>query len=280
MYLRWVGGKSRLVRTLLRYIPRHRTYVEAFCGAAWLFWSKQPSRVEVINDIDSRLIRFYTVLRDISDLKSVIDKYGWVYGRSEQEVRNMFERAKTIISNHERYDDDEFLWAFLLVNKFGYSGMMSNSRFNPRRYRDCVSPYCGIIGLINDFSKVKKRFRNTIILNKDYSEVIMEFDAPDTFFYLDPPYFQTGEKDGYLSNVNGSTPYPKEVFKLLSEVRGKFLLSYNDHPTIRKFAKKYNFRVIEVETVYEMGRDSRSKSKVSELLIMNYKKQRSLIDFI
>jgi len=41
-------------------------------------------------------------------------------------------------------------------------------------------------------NELKHRLKNTIILNKDYKKLIKEYDSPLTFFYLDPPYEESG----------------------------------------------------------------------------------------
>lgn len=48
--LSYYGGKQNLVRTILPLIPPHTTYTESFVGGGAIFWTKQPSEVEVIND--------------------------------------------------------------------------------------------------------------------------------------------------------------------------------------------------------------------------------------
>lgn len=41
----WLGGKRRLADPILDLFPAHTCYVEAFCGAAAIFFAKQPSDV-------------------------------------------------------------------------------------------------------------------------------------------------------------------------------------------------------------------------------------------
>jgi len=281
MYFRWIGGKSKLVQTILEMVPKHKTYVEPFIGAGWVFWSKAPSQVEVINDLDRRLIRFYEGLRDIDNLRKVIDKYGWAYGKKDSEVEEMFNKAKIIIDRPDDYNIDEFVWAFLFVNKFAYAGRMTNSTFNPRRVRDCIRPYCGIKLLINDFHRVKKRLKNTVIMNEDWSIPTLQYDSKDTFFYFDPPY--VGMVDNGFTDSDYATrrhaPGPKEIFKLLKDLKGKFILSYDAHPSVIKYAKMYNFDYKIISLEYEVRKFNK---EAKEVLVTNYdyKKQKTLIDFI
>jgi len=62
--LRYVGGKSRISEKIIGMIPEHTTYCEVFAGAGWIFFKKEPSRYEVLNDLDSDLISFYRVLQN------------------------------------------------------------------------------------------------------------------------------------------------------------------------------------------------------------------------
>ncbi|MCK5099014.1 MAG: DNA adenine methylase [Desulfobacteraceae bacterium] len=60
----YIGGKSRLSKQIISTIPEHKVYCEVFSGAAWVFFRKEPSMVEVINDLDSDLITFYRVVQN------------------------------------------------------------------------------------------------------------------------------------------------------------------------------------------------------------------------
>lgn len=58
-----MGGKSKLRKTIIDLIPDHNYYVEVFFGAGWVYFGKQPSKVEVINDIDAELINLFKMIK-------------------------------------------------------------------------------------------------------------------------------------------------------------------------------------------------------------------------
>jgi len=59
--LSYIGGKNRLAKRLIEIFPEHTTYVEAFAGGAQVFFRKEPSRVEVLNDLDGEIVNFFRV---------------------------------------------------------------------------------------------------------------------------------------------------------------------------------------------------------------------------
>ncbi len=54
----WLGGKRRLAKPIIGRFPAHVCYVEAFCGAAAIFFSKEPAEVEVLNDINGERVNY------------------------------------------------------------------------------------------------------------------------------------------------------------------------------------------------------------------------------
>ena len=70
----YYGGKQKMLGTILPLIPEHKIYTEAFFGGGAVFWAKQPTRVEFINDHNAEVINFYRVLKnDFAALKREID---------------------------------------------------------------------------------------------------------------------------------------------------------------------------------------------------------------
>lgn len=120
------------------------------------------------------------------------------------------------------------------------------------------------------YTKLKKNIElyqqilgNYTILHKDYKFLINKYDSPTTFFYLDPPYYNLYSGAYETGEINH-----EELFKLLDNIKGYFLLSYNDTPYIRNLYKDYYITDF-ISKQANLGRGG--LRLVSELLISNYK---------
>lgn len=71
----WIGGKSRLARHILPLFPSHTCYCEPFTGGAALFFLKEPSKVEVLNDINLDLVNLYRVVQH--HLEEFLRQFKW-----------------------------------------------------------------------------------------------------------------------------------------------------------------------------------------------------------
>lgn len=248
----WPGGKHRLATAIVRRIPPHRIYVEPFLGAGHVFWSKEPAEIAVINDIDRDLIRWYRQLKRLPSFKCDMtpdqDKF-------ERLVRKRGPRS---------------FCEFLIVTKHSYG--CKQRTYNYGSVRRCLNrrdpEECGIVALKRKFPEYKDRLRTVVILNEDFRKAMRRYDGPDTFFYLDPPFHEKA------CEYNHCDVKPKDVADAVRNLKGKFLLSYNDHPEVRAAFRGYKIEV--VSTVYELQKSVTHKTKkVRELLIMNYKPPKS-----
>ena len=61
----WVGGKTKLASDIIDLIPQdHKIYIEVFGGAGSVLYQKEPSKLEVFNDINSELINLHRAIRN------------------------------------------------------------------------------------------------------------------------------------------------------------------------------------------------------------------------
>ena len=65
--LRYHGGKWNLASWIISHFPVHECYVEPFGGAASVLLQKSRSPLEVYNDLDGRVVSFFSVLRERPD---------------------------------------------------------------------------------------------------------------------------------------------------------------------------------------------------------------------
>jgi len=246
--IKWRGGKRNLRKSIIPLIPEHKCYVEPFFGAGWVFFGKEKSKVEVINDIDKNLITFFnTVKNDYEEFEKKLENY--LISRDE------FNYLKELDTKE---DDLMTAYKFYYINKNSFGGDMSS--FNAY-YRD--KPY------LNDNSlkllkKTHDRLKNVWIENQDYQAIIKKYDNKDTFFYLDPPYYNTN---------NGSYEFGKdidfvEMRDLLKNIKGKFLLSTNENDYLKKVFK--DFKISSIDVQYNMSKSSEGRQKFGELLVSNY----------
>lgn len=225
-----LGGKSRLANKIISMFPDYKTYVEPFVGAGSVFYRlpKKENTIEVINDKDKDIYTIHKGLRDMNDfINKNIDR-----NLSKTEFERIKDKTDPV-SLLERYRN-----SFLGKGK-----------------------YYAKQNIKTDFSKYKDRLRNVKIYNRDYSNIIKKFDSKDTLFYLDPPYENIKEND-YKHYVQ-----PEDILKTVNDIKGKFILSYNDSPNIRKLFSKYN--QYKVKTKYVSGVENTLKD-ITELLITNF----------
>ena len=105
---------------------------------------------------------------------------------------------------------------------------------------------------------------HVVIECKDFHDLIPRYDRPHSFFFLDPPYWCIpGYKYDFVEQDF------LDLRELLQAIKGKFLMTINDKPEVRKI---FDCFVIEEATLkYPFNTSPRSRAKVrTELLISNY----------
>ncbi|WP_330698550.1 DNA adenine methylase [Anaerocolumna sp. MB42-C2] len=116
---------------------------------------------------------------------------------------------------------------------------------------------------IEYLSLVKDRLKSTVIENKDFENLIKTYDRERALFYLDPPYYQA-EK---YYDINFTEADHLRLRETLSNIKGKFILSYNDSEYIRELYSDYN--IIETERQNNLVSKT-AGAKYKELIIKNY----------
>ena len=118
--------------------------------------------------------------------------------------------------------------------------------------------------LFSLIQQLESRMANVIVENQDFERLIQHYDREDALFYLDPPYFST--EDMYPGGF-GMDDH-KRLRDLLRNIKGRFLLSYNDCPEIRELYK--DFEIFDFTRTHSMAQRYEAGKEFKELLIANY----------
>ena len=249
----WIGGKSKLAKDIIDLIPNdHNIYIEVFGGAASVLYGKERTKLEVLNDINSDLINLHKAIR--------INPHTLSFYLNQMLVsREIFEDIKRRRWKPRNKIEAAAFYLYQLTHSFGSKGdSFAMSAKSGRKPKD----------LYKSYDKWSRRLKGVTIENKSFQNLIPLYDKEDAFFYIDPPYVST---ESYYKNTGGfGLKEHKELAALLSNVKGKFLLSYNDCDLVRELYKDFNIRSSK-EIEYTLGANaSKVQKKVKEVFITNY----------
>lgn len=243
-FLAYMGGKSLLATKIIERMPKHNCYCEVFAGAAWLLFRKDEdtSHVEIINDINTDLVTLYRVVKH--HLDEFIRYLRWILIS-----RDEFERFKT--ENPEALTDIQRAVRFYYLLKSGYASRIKSPSFS---VATTSKPRLNLLRIEEELSMIHLRLARVYIENRHYVRVLEQFDKPDTFFYLDPPYY--GCEDYYGDGIFHREDFVK-LRDILGAIKGKFILSINDVKEIRELFKGYRIEL--VNTTYSAGGADKKK---------------------
>lgn len=227
------AGKSALAGQLIKMFPHHKKYVEGFMGSAAVYWRKKPSDSEVINDLAELWPFVFSTIKNLSDddIKK-LEKMDWTVSKKQFfKLRGIKKEGK-----HENMEKLEKLHLLIYLSKGSF-------------FRNWTSYDHTIDGkdIKTYFTEWRERLQNTSIMQADYRKVIKEHDSPDTFFFLDPPYYQKGEGgkkvDGRDVGDCGDGIDMDELARLCANMKGKAMITLPRDANILKTFTKHGLIV-------------------------------------
>ena len=166
------------------------------------------------------------------------------------EANELMEMRKRITADY----DVRRAAMFLKLLRFSYSSSGKSYASQPFDIRK-------LFGLI---SQLQDRMANVVVENQDFETLIKHYDRPDAFFYLDPPYFSTED----MYEVGFGWDDHVRLRDTLKNIKGKFLLSYNDCDEIRELYT--GFSMFDFSRTHSMAQRYEAGKEFKELLIGNY----------
>ncbi|MDE5771378.1 MAG: DNA adenine methylase [Ruminococcus sp.] len=240
-FIPWVGGKNLLAKKIVSLFTNDvDRYIEVFGGGgSVMFYKEKHADLEVYNDFDSNLVNLFRCAKyHRAELQREISGYF--------NAREVFDEIKEKLKIRG-FTDIQRAAMFYVLTKLSYG---ANMRTFGGRKRNLSPDY---------LEQVEKRLETVVIENMDFEHLIKKYDHPKALFYCDPPYSST---ERYYESVFKHGDHER-LRGVLGEIKGRFILSYNDSQYIRELYK--NFEIAPTER-----QNNLSKGMYKELIIKNY----------
>ena len=253
--INWVGGKRLLRKTIAPLIPKDiKSYIEPFGGGGWvLFYKDRWADLEIYNDLDGRLVNLFRIVKYHPN--ALKEELKYLLGSREMFFQFL---NGTFITDIQKAA--QFL--FLITRSFGGRGdtfgtVKKSSGGASKSQRN----------ILTKIDAIHERLDKVMIENRDFEKLIKQYDFEDAFFYCDPPY-----TSGCGYEVTSTTDFDHERLRdVLKDIKGRFLLSYDDSPKVRELYKGYEMIEVERQNGINNREGTNRANKVyKELLIANY----------
>jgi DNA adenine methylase len=249
-FVKWVGGKGRLLSQLRPLLPsgvEHMRHVEPFVGGGALFFSRRPGRA-LLTDINPTLVAAYSAIRD--DVEGVIVALRGLAGRHSKEsyyqVRERYNQGRRVSTSKRAA-------MFIYLNKTCFNGL---HRVNRK----------------GEFNVPVGSYKNPRILNEDGLHAASRA-LKDAQLKCAPPYepvsqtasFTSYARDGFSQEDQTRL---RDVYKALDRRGCKLMLSNSDVPFIRNLYSTFNIDTVAAPRAINC--DAKKRGKVSEVIVRNY----------
>ena len=242
------GGKwTKRKDVFKRWLPvdEYSKYIEPFLGGGNILLDAPYKKYTIASDTDSKVI---TIFKDLQKL-NVDDFINFEFKPNKELWLNYKDKI-----NDKKLDSTTRFIMNMYIKLFSFNNMGKQyttdkgTRSN-KRLKQNITDY-------------KDKLKHVKFYKKSYTEIIPKYDSSDSFFYCDPPYYNTSSQEYETGEINHL-----ELFNILNNIKGYFLLSYNDTTYIRNLYKDYKITSFN----NRQGLTGKGGTRVvSDLLISNY----------
>jgi len=263
-FLRYPGGKQRVLDWLLQYLPPRDDiqgrFVEPFVGGGAIFFALNP-RVSLLTDINPELIDLYRGIRRYPDKV-------WDCFRSFPSSKKAYYRIRGMV--REELDLAENAARTLYLNRTCFKGMWrhnSSGQFNvgyggqDRRWtlgRECLRT-------------IARRLRRATLRCCHFEDSVAECTGED-FLFVDPPY-QPGKLDlthDHFARFRFSYADHERLAKALRQVTKRsvrWAMTTTSHPDVLALFPGHNVVSLPRGPRTKLGRPA---GESGEVLVRNY----------
>ena len=216
--IRYFGSKGMFQNEIISRFPKeYDTYIEAYGGGASVLFGKEPTPVEIYNDIEENVYSLMKVLQDpkmFEKFKFMCDVTPHSRQFNDDYRANLKEDNLTII-------DRAFMFFYLTRTSFNGLGGYSCPLVVRRKMSKGVSDYLSSVDKLYDYHQ---RLSKVQIENIDGVELLKKHNKENVFAYLDPPYAHE-KRSSARYKVDFTDEQQKELVDFLLETKQKVLLS-------------------------------------------------------
>ncbi len=269
-FLKWAGGKRRVVPHLRKHLPqRFGAYHEPFLGGGALFFrlaalNRPPFEGAVLADGNLRLMRCYRAIRD--DVEQVIrllelytaahsKDFFYAFRSTDIDLGTDYEVAAWLI-----YLNRTAFNGLYRVNKKGGFNVPFGKYVNPNICRAEHLRACSAL-------------LDGVALEHEGFEAVLGRAQPGDAVYFDPPYVPLSDTAAFTSYTSGGFGHDDQVRlrDVALELAGagvRVLLSNHDTPVVRELYNKEHFGLHVVPVARAINSKGSKRGKVDELVIV------------
>lgn len=261
--LRYPGSKWNLAQWIVSMFPvgyKSMTYLEPYFGSGAVLFTKARSKIETVNDLDSRIVNFFKTVRDHPDeLAHMIQYTPW----ARDEYLNSYEVSENSIEDARKFLIR--LWQGIGAKTSDKTGWSNNIKPT-----DSGKGRWSVIH--NQIKPVAERLRsaNSCVVqieNQNALDVIQRHNYSYVFMYLDPPYMMSTRSRRLYSHEMCYEDHIK-LLQIISTTEAKVMISGYDNELYNQYLCHWQKETIEATT--EFGK------KAKECVWMNYEVNRQI----
>lgn len=257
-------------------------YIEVFGGSAAVLLGKPKDKFEVYNDLDAELVNLIRCIKYRSaELLLELD-FLPINSREEFEEWNRFCRGEGDYAAKHLSTQLEIIDKMIPKEMGAELKASMRSRVENLEVRQAAAYFlrtrhsyassgrsfaCQPFNIRTTFQQIAEmsiRIQDLIIENQSFEILIPHYDREDSFFYLDPPYYNSE----YVYDADFDWEQHVQMRDILADCKGKWLVSQADFPEIRDLYKEYC--ILDFKRIHSMAQRARPGSQFGELLIGNY----------
>ena len=259
--IKYHGGKHYLASRIVDLFPPHTHYVEPYFGSgAVLFASDPTDRSEVVNDIDARLMNFWTVLRDPTLFNSL--------QRTLQATPFGEPMFRLAVGTRMRDAVTDAADLFTEIRQSLAGRRRDPAPLSRNRTRRGMNEQCSAwLNAINGLPEIHTRLQRVALLCRPAIEVILSQDGPRTLFYCDPPYHPATRADPAVYAHEMTAAQHEALALTLRRISGKAIVSGYRCPDYDKWYA--DWRRIDFDAPNNAAGGS-TKNRVVESVWCNY----------